>query len=117
LTSYVVVVGDPTDDEPQSLFMPNHWVKLGEILDGTSRTIMIVETSHPVPWTQPDADPTLEQFLPVAEAAPLGLASNHPRGTNVAMADGSVKTLGTGTPGTALRLLLAPSDGQAVRID
>ncbi len=29
LTNYVVIVGDPSQLPPQSLFLPNHWTKFG----------------------------------------------------------------------------------------
>ena len=49
LTNYVVIVGDPSQKPIQSLFLPNHWTNFSEITDGTSNTIMVVETSTSSP--------------------------------------------------------------------
>ncbi len=31
VTNYVVIVGDPTQPQPQSMFLPNHWTKMSDV--------------------------------------------------------------------------------------
>ncbi|CAN5624953.1 hypothetical protein BH23PLA1_BH23PLA1_15030 [soil metagenome] len=83
LTSLQVLAG------PGTLFEPGReGVKLREILDGTSNTLMVVESTDLVEWTRPDD----LDFVPRAFVAmPPDLGSNHPGGYNVLMADGSVR--------------------------
>ncbi|MHB8968938.1 MAG: DUF1559 domain-containing protein [Pirellulaceae bacterium] len=114
LTNYVVIVGDPTVLPPQSMFRPNHWTRMSEVTDGTSNTILVVESSTPVPWTRPDADPTFEQIVSQVEAGPGAMRSVHPGGANVALADGSVRFLSSQLDPQLIRLLVQPADGQAV---
>jgi prepilin-type processing-associated H-X9-DG protein len=116
LSNYVVVVGDPAQQPLQTMFVPNHWTRMSEITDGTSNTLMVVETASPVPWTQPDADPRMDQWLAQFAAGPKGSPSSHPGGANVAMGDGSVRFLSQSIDQQQLRLLLQPSDGQAVSL-
>lgn len=114
LTDYVVIVGDPEQPEPQTMFLPNHWTKLREVRDGTSNTLLVVESSTPVPWTRPDADPTFNELMNRVEAGPNPIGSTHVGGANVAMADGSVHFLSSGIDSRTVRMMLQPSDGQVV---
>lgn len=116
-SSYVIVRCDPSQQPLQTLFAPNHWTEFREIADGTANTIMVVETSNPVPWTQPDADPDLGQFFAEFAALSSGGQSNHPHGVNVAFADGSVRFLSRELDAQELRALFGPSDGQIVNIN
>ena len=77
---------------------------------------MVIETSTPVPWTQPDADPKFDQFAFQVEMGPHSMGSFHPNGANVAMADGSVRFLNRGVDNQTLRLLIQPADGQVVNV-
>jgi hypothetical protein len=114
LTNYVVIIGDPSQKPMQSLFLPNHWTAFREISDGTSNTILVLETATPVPWTQPDADPKFDQIVAQAEMGPAVLGSAHPGIANVIMADGSVRTLDVSIDNQKLRALIQPADGQFV---
>ncbi len=78
LTNYVVIVGDPAQPQPQTLFLPNHWTKISDVTDGTSNTLLVVESSMPVPWTRPDADPTFDELMTQVEAGPSAIGSGHP---------------------------------------
>lgn len=87
-TGYLVIVGPQTD--PTSVntpFEPTRGVDLREILDGTSSTILALETDAAIPWTRPDdlrwapGDP------------PPRLASPHAGGAHAILADGAVRFL------------------------
>ena len=87
-TGYLVVVG-PTSD-PTSVntsFEPTRGVDLREITDGTSNTVLVLETDALVPWTKPD-DLRWSQGGPTPR-----LVSPHPGGTHVLLADGSTRFL------------------------
>jgi prepilin-type processing-associated H-X9-DG protein len=112
LTSYVVIVGDPVAPRPQSVFVPNHWTKLSEIIDGSSNTLLVVETANPVSWTCPDTDPTYEKLVAQAEVGPSAIGSEHPGGANVVFADGSAQFLPLSIDLQIIRLMVQPSDGQ-----
>jgi prepilin-type processing-associated H-X9-DG protein len=116
LTNYVVIIGDPSQQPMQSLFLPNHWTQLREITDGTSNTLMVVETGTPVPWTQPDADPKFDQVVGQAERGPTVLGSAHPGVANVVMADGSVRTVSVNIDNQTLQALIQPADGRFVNL-
>ena len=80
LTSYEVVV------DPHSNFTGERsGVAFKDGTDGTSRTLLVVEGTRPVPWTKPGG-------LSLASSEPaLGMGSQHPGGFNVSTADGAVR--------------------------
>jgi hypothetical protein len=101
LTRYLVVVGPATD--PTSVntpFEPTRGVDLREITDGASVTVLVFETDTPVPWTKPDD-------LRWAQEGPLPrVASPHPGGAHVLLADGTVRFIApTIDPKTLLAIL------------
>lgn len=79
LTCYQVI------DGPRSIIIPIQGRKLDEIVDGTSNTLLFVESceSEAVPWMQPQ-DLPLQNFLYPADR------TNHPGGRYVSLGDGSV---------------------------
>jgi prepilin-type processing-associated H-X9-DG protein len=79
LTTYEVVV------DPHSMFTGKPTgVPFSSVIDGTSKTLLVVEGASPVPWTEPSD-------LSLASSKPsLGMGSKHPGGFNAVMADGSV---------------------------
>jgi prepilin-type processing-associated H-X9-DG protein len=87
-TGYVVVVGPGTD--PWSVntpFEPTRGVDLREFIDGSSRTILVLETDNSVPWTRPED-------LRWAPGGPLPhLVSPHPGGANAVFGDASIRFL------------------------
>lgn len=111
-TNYVVIVGDPTASPQQSVFLPNHWTKLGDIQDGSSNTLLVVETVNPVFWTCPDADPTYDQLVAQVEVGPSAIGSEHPGGANVVFADGAAQFLPLSLDPQIIRLMVQPADGQ-----
>ncbi|MCR9296087.1 MAG: DUF1559 domain-containing protein [bacterium] len=82
MTTYVAVV------DPQGVFEGLTSVPIESITDGTSNTLLVMETAptNAVPWMSP-TDLDLNAFV----SQPPN--SNHPGGCNCAMADGSVQFL------------------------
>ena len=63
MTPYLVVVGPETDAySVNTPFEPTRGADIRHITDGTSGTILVLETDTPVPWTKPD-DSALDQRL------------------------------------------------------
>ena len=106
-TNYVAVVG------PETFWPGDHGVRIGDIKDGTSNTINIVEViDSGVQWMEP-RDLTLDQALRgINQNLPKpNLSSHHPGGAMVGYADGHVSFLDEGTPPQLLRSLLT-KDGR-----
>jgi type II secretory pathway pseudopilin PulG len=100
-TSYLFSAG------PGSLFEPGQNVKFSNVPDGLSNTIMMVEVKGSgIGWAEP-RDIDLSQ--------PTGLPQgNHAMGNNVAMGDGSVKTLPSNTPPTTIQAAATRAGGEMV---
>jgi prepilin-type processing-associated H-X9-DG protein len=86
---------------------PPRGITLAQItnLDGSSNTIMAVEAAEGVPWTKPDE----LMYNPKGPLPKLGGFWNG--ATNVAFADGSVRTLSDKVPEATLRALITFNDG------
>ena len=105
-THYAVPVGAKT------MFPPERAVSIREITDGTSNTIMVVEThGSNLNWMAP-VDVTVGVGMP--EAQPVSFSSNHLGGIHIALADGSVRFLSSKVPSETLDRLLMPDDGRVV---
>jgi hypothetical protein len=89
-----------------ALFESDGRVRLTEIPDGTSNTMMIVEAAAPVPWTKP-ADLT---FSPKAPLPRFGGVFKE--GFNVAMADGSIQFIPSDTSAETLRAMITKAGGE-----
>ena len=79
MTTYQVFVG------PGTLFEGDEGMSLQEVTDGTSNTLMVVESKNAVPWTKPDD----LSFDPKGPRPAVG--SKHPGGFNALFADGAVR--------------------------
>jgi type II secretory pathway pseudopilin PulG len=98
-TTYLAVVTS------ESCIQPTEPRKLSDVTDGTSRTLMVVETDeeHAVPWMSPvDAD----------EKTVLGLGgqdsrTSHPNGFQAAFVDGRGIFLDSDTPAEVRRALIS----------
>ncbi len=82
-TSYLTPRG------PATVFPGAEGVKIQDITDGTSNTILVVDASDAaaVIWTKPD------DWEIAVEFKVQGLFGHHPKGTNFGFADGSVRFL------------------------
>jgi prepilin-type processing-associated H-X9-DG protein len=85
-TGYLAVVGPISEfGNSNTAFQPNRGVEIREMTDGTSNTVLVLETDVLVPWTKPD-DLRWEQDGPLPK-----LASPHAGGANILFADGMAK--------------------------
>jgi len=86
-------------------------VRIRDITDGTSNTIMVIDAGddHAVVWTKPD-DWEVEPVLNVE-----GIFKSHEdRGTNVAFADGSVRFIHDTIAAPTFRALLTRAGGEVI---
>ncbi len=106
-TSYVVVVG------PSTMFPGEKCVRIKDIGDGTTLTIMVVEmVNSRINWMEP-RDLTFDQALRgINPDSQLGISSHHEDGAQAAFADGSVRFFRNDFPTGDLRLLLEINDGK-----
>ncbi len=100
-TSYVAIVG------PQTIWPGTSTVKMADIIDGTSNTIILAEVANSgVHWMEPtDLDASQMSLLINAAKGP-GISSGHKNGANVAYADGSIRFLANKISPAALRAAL-----------
>jgi hypothetical protein len=86
-------------------------VRITDITDGTSNTILIVTARDPVEWTRPID-------LPYDPAGPLpALDMRFSTGPQVAMADGSTRSLSPGISDATLRNAITRNDGMVLGSD
>lgn len=97
-TAYLAIVTS------NSCLRPIESRQLSEIIDGTSTTLMLVETNsdHTVPWMAPqDADESL--ILAIGPTSKL----DHAGGIHAALVDGSVRFLNAQIPADTRRALIS----------
>jgi hypothetical protein len=102
-SSYYVLVGETTMFPPMG-----EGAKFSEITDGTSNTIMIVESKRDIPWTKPEDI----AYAPGQPLPPLG--GYHEGIIPVAFADGSAQVVRQETDQAILRRMIEKADGQPV---
>jgi prepilin-type processing-associated H-X9-DG protein len=95
-----------------ALFDLDKKVPFFQVTDGTSNTVMIVETADSVPWTKPDDI----RYDPKAGLPRFGDFFGS-RTFNVAFADGSVRTLRMTLPEVTMHALITRSGGEVVNPD
>jgi prepilin-type processing-associated H-X9-DG protein len=102
-TIYQVFVG------PKTMFPPGRkGVRIMEVTDGTSNTLLVAEAAQPVTWTAPD-DLSFGSSLPM-----YGAGSPHPGGFNSLFADGSVRFLKQTIVQNVLAALISRDGGEVV---
>ena len=108
-TNYVAIVG-PGTAWPGATSM-----KLGDITDGWTDTLLLVEVAESgIHWLEP-RDLHVGQMAPTINAKKgQGISSPHSGGANVSMADGSVRFLSDETRPDLLRKLLSPYGGEEI---
>jgi hypothetical protein len=105
-TNYVRIVGKDTTGGT-----PNEAVKLSDITDGMSNTIMLVEVSGlGINWEEP-RDVTVDEFM---EMVAKGRASRHAGGFQALTADGSVHFIRNDIDPKTLRALLLRNTGKGL---
>jgi prepilin-type processing-associated H-X9-DG protein len=91
----------PNVDRP-----PELGIRVADIQDGTSNTIMITTGTNPVPWTKPEDLP----FDPSGPLPPLGASSS--QRFNVLFADGSVRRLDRNVSPSTLKAMITRNGGE-----
>jgi prepilin-type processing-associated H-X9-DG protein len=120
-TSYVAVVG------PETLWPGSTPVRFADVVDGTSRTVMVVEVANAgIHWMEPRDLVLSTMPLSVNPERRQGISSPHPwdkwwrpsyQSANVAMADGSVCKLWNRTTSREVLALLTIAGHEAVDSD
>ena len=110
-SDYVVVVGRDT------LFPEDRSIGFGDIHDGLTGTIMVVEVRNSgIRWAEP-TDITMEDVLATGiNRHDTGCGSHHPMGLNVAFGDGAVTFVGEDIADETLHGLLTRSGGEVVEV-
>ncbi len=89
-----------------AIFEGTKGIRITDIRDGTSNTILAVEAGKAVPWTKPDDVPfDAQKDLPM-------LGGLFTEGFNVLMADGSARFVRRGFDGATLRAAITHSGGE-----
>lgn len=121
-TNYVAVVG------PKTAWPGPEQTKLGDILDGTHKTIILVEIADSdIHWMEP-RDLSFEEALRgINPQSGAGISSEHVADNgyfyhdtavvNVAFADGTVRTLREGLPLDKIEALLTIDGGETVNLE
>lgn len=105
-TSFVVPVG------PGTIFETPENLKLSDIPDGTSSTVLVLDVgpANAVEWTRPDSS----NFDP---ADPLSLLSEELEEVHIGFADGYTTTIPRSVAEEALPALLTRNGGETVELD
>ncbi|MBN2291150.1 MAG: DUF1559 domain-containing protein [Pirellulales bacterium] len=108
-TDYLTLVG------PNGVFMQKGSLSLKDITDGSSNTIMLVESHKSgIHWMEPkDLSINNAKMVSVNSAGP-GLKSQHPGVVNVVLCDGSVRSLSNNIDPNVLKSLTTPKGGERV---
>jgi len=101
-TAYFLLTG------PETIFAGKEGVKLQQVTDGTSNTILVVEAKRDIPWTKPED-------ISYAPGKPLPkLGGFFKGGFHVAFCDGSIHFMADDVDPKTLRNLIERADGNAV---
>jgi Protein of unknown function (DUF1559)/Domain of unknown function (DUF4190) len=92
----------------QTAFPPGRGLKLTEITDGLSNTVLVAEAATGVPWTKPED-------LAVVPGQPLPPLGGHlPQGYNLLFADASVRRVPKNFSEQTLRKLITPNGNETI---
>ena len=106
-TTYRVFVGKG------ALFQEGEGTGFQNVTDGTSNTVMVVESKDAVPWTKPDE----LMFDPEAKPSFQGAGSPHPGGFNTGFADGSVRFIKNSVSLQVWKALITRASGEVISSD
>jgi hypothetical protein len=111
-TAYAVLVGKGTIFEPEPRFSrePYKGIKISEITDGTSNTILVVEARRNCPWMKPDDIP-FDADKPAPELG--GFVENK---FAAVMADGRACLFERSKVEEILNLMIRRNDGHPIKI-
>jgi prepilin-type processing-associated H-X9-DG protein len=101
-TTYQVLVG------PGTMFEKSEGISMSDVPDGIGSTLLVVESTAPVSWTQP-SDITYTPKTPVNN-----IGSKHPGGSNALFTDGSVKFIKSTLNPATLEALATRNGGEAI---
>jgi prepilin-type processing-associated H-X9-DG protein len=106
-TPYRVFVGGGAMFEPDG-----RPVRFADVTDGIQNTILFIHATEQVPWAQP-------KELPYSPTAPLPAFGHkgQPNGTNVAMADGSVRFISKNASEASIRAAITRAGNEQVPLD
>jgi hypothetical protein len=104
-TAYAVLVGKGTIFEPRS-----KGIKISEIMDGTSNTLLVVEARRNCPWTKPEDIP-FDADKPVPELG--GFVEDK---FGAAMADGHATIFSRSNVENILKPMITRNDGIPIQI-
>ncbi len=105
-TCYAAITGDNT------AMGAGKCVRLGDITDGSSNTLLIVEACRlNIPWMKPQ-DIDAATFTRIGD--PNGVSSFHTGGAHILLADGSVRFLSNNVDPELVKLLITCNDGKVV---
>jgi RNA polymerase sigma factor (sigma-70 family) len=96
---------------PDTVFNGSKKMKLQDITDGTSNTILALEAKEMVTWTQPT-----DLTLPKAKDKMPELGGRFSKGFHVVMGDGSVRMVPADASAKLLRAMVTPAGGEVVTL-
>jgi prepilin-type processing-associated H-X9-DG protein len=106
-TTYRVFVGDG------AMFQAGQGTPIQSVTDGTSNTILTVESNEAVLWTKPDD----LKFDMNAKPSLYGAGSLHPGGFNAGFADGSVRFIKNSINLQVWKALITRAAGEVIAAD
>jgi beta-lactamase regulating signal transducer with metallopeptidase domain len=102
VSSYYVLSGKET------AFPGEQAIRIADITDGTSNTILAVESKRDIPWTKPE-DLEYDPKKPLPK-----FGGFYPEGFNAALCDGSVRFLSNAIAEQVMRALITRSGGEVI---